>query len=219
MDRVQQLEAKNEKLRWQLLRERQARIEAEVIAENGLRELYEKQQQHQLLEAIADAVNRVVSVADGLQFTLRTVCQYAGWEVGHVYLASDVEEDRFLYSTSIWHGVDNEHFQNFYEVTEAMDFRSGSGLPGRVLPSATPAWVMEIADEPNFFRAAAAKQAGFTAAAAFPVLLGSEVAAVLEFFAYRVQQPDEKLLRLMEKIGIQMGRLVERKRAEELKNS
>ncbi|HEX6012281.1 MAG TPA: response regulator, partial [Geminicoccaceae bacterium] len=48
----------------------------------------------------------------------------------------------------------------------------------------------------------------------FPVLVGREVVAVLEFFAGEALAPDGPLLKLMANVGTQLGRVVERKRAE-----
>lgn len=204
-----------DKLRRRLQREHQARIEAEQIAEHGLRELYEKQLQLQLLESIADAANGAASVADGLTFTVSSVCRYTGWLIGHAYLTDQVEGEARLRSAGIWHYAGEQRFQDFRQVTEAMEFPPGFGLPGRVLSSGAPAWIANISQTPEFCRMDAAGRANLLAAAAFPVLVGSEVVGVLEFFADSVLEPDEKLLHLMAQIGVQMGRVVERKRAEE----
>ncbi len=204
-----------DKLRRRLQREHQARLEAEQIAEHGLRELYEKQLQLQLLESIADAANGAATVADGLSFTVSSVCQYTGWQIGHAYLTGHVEGEARLRSAAIWHYADEQRFHHFRQVTEAMEFPPGFGLPGRVLSSGTPAWIADISQAPEFCRVDAAGEAGLRAAAAFPVLAGSEVVGVLEFFANCVLEPDETLLHLMAQIGVQMGRVVERKRAEE----
>ncbi len=215
MDTVRQLETEIGKLQRRLQRERQSRLEAEGIAEKGLRDLYQKQQQLQLLEAIANAANQATSVEEVLQFAARAVCQFTGWQVGHAYLADRASQEPRLLPTSIWHGVEGEHFREFYQLTDALDFRVGAGLPGRVLASAAPAWVMDIAHDANFVRAGVAERVGLQAAFAFPVLLGSEVTAVLEFFANRVLEPDETLLHLMAQVGTQLGRVAERKRAED----
>ena len=49
---------------------------------------------------------------------------------------------------------------------------------------------------------------------AFPVLVGKEVTAVLEFFSDRPVDLNPSLLQLMTNVGTQLGRVVERKRAE-----
>src|SRR5262249_33105698 len=54
---------------------------------------------------------------------------------------------------------------------------------------------------------------------AFPVLVGRDVAAVLEFFASEALEPDRQLLEVMAYIGVQLGRVLERKRAEDLLRS
>ncbi|MEC5180807.1 sensor domain-containing diguanylate cyclase [Arthrobacter sp. CG_A4] len=214
MDSLQRAEAENSKLRRRLQRERAARLEAESIAEEGLRRLFAKNQQLLLLEAIADAANQAVSVADALASAVRSVCQFTVWQVGHAYVvAGDGSEARLL-STSIWQGVQEKHLRDFSQSAEAADFDSGAGLPGRVLAGAAPAWIPDIALDPDFPRAAAAERIGLKSAAAFPVLMGDEVTAVLEFFADRVLEPDETLLRLMARIGTQLGRVAERNRAE-----
>ncbi|MBW3630580.1 MAG: PAS domain S-box protein [Gemmatimonadetes bacterium] len=47
----------------------------------------------------------------------------------------------------------------------------------------------------------------------FPVVVGGEVAAVLEFFCPQVMEPDEQLLEVMAYVGTQLGCVVERTRA------
>ncbi|HSE83247.1 MAG TPA: PAS domain S-box protein, partial [Thermodesulfobacteriota bacterium] len=55
---------------------------------------------------------------------------------------------------------------------------------------------------------------GIRSAFGFPVLVGKEVVAVLEFFSPETIDPDEQLLTAMSQIGTQIGRVIERKKAE-----
>ncbi|MGL3806811.1 putative bifunctional diguanylate cyclase/phosphodiesterase [Paeniglutamicibacter sp. R2-26] len=202
------------KLQRRLERERRIRREAESIAEQGLRELFTKHQQLQLLEAIADAANHAESLPDALQAAVRSVCRFSRWQVGHAYVVEEGAGGQRLVSTSIWDGAGERHFEDFHRSTGLIEFTSGFGLPGRVLADAAPVWIGDIAAEPGFARSASAERAGLRSAAAFPVLLGTEVIAVLEYFADRVQEPEETRLRLMQKVGTQLGRVAERERAE-----
>jgi signal transduction histidine kinase/CheY-like chemotaxis protein len=95
-----------------------------------------------------------------------------------------------------------------------MHFASGVGLPGRVLASGRPTWIIDVTKDPNFPRATAATDIGIRASFGFPVLIGHEVVAVLEFFAREALEPNERLLDVMAHIGTQLGRVVERKRAD-----
>ena len=83
-----------------------------------------------------------------------------------------------------------------------------------MLASGAPVWIIDVTESSNFPRARAAAVAGIKAGFAFPVLAGREVVAVLEFFAGEALEPDELLLKVMANIGAQLGRVVQRKRAE-----
>ncbi|HEV8714506.1 MAG TPA: PAS domain S-box protein, partial [Candidatus Binatia bacterium] len=168
----------------------------------------------QLLQVVAVAANEAATVEDAMQTCLDQVCAHTGWPVGHVYaLAEDSTGE--LIPTTIWHLENSEQFQTFRKVTEATHLALGVGLPGRVLAGKKPAWVIDVTKDPNFPRAQAAADIGVRAAFGFPVLVGTEVVAVLEFFSEEAVEPDESLLAVMGHIGTQLGRVVERKQAEE----
>ena len=120
-----------------------------------------------------------------------------------------------LVSSGVWHVEDDEQFGEFRRVSSTYRFPSGIGLPGRVLASGKPAWVEDVTLDDNFPRAALSSDLGVRAGLAFPVLVNREVAAVLEFFATEPAQPSAGLLDLMENVGTQLGRVIERARAEE----
>jgi PAS domain S-box-containing protein len=84
------------------------------------------------------------------------------------------------------------------------------GVPGRILSSGRPAWVVDVGQEPGFPRAAAAKRAGLKSAVAFPIQAGERTGAVVEFFSREVMEADEQLLEAMVSIGTELGRAFER---------
>ena len=165
-----------------------------------------------LLQEVAVAANEAATVDQALQIGLDQVCAYTGWPVGHVYV---VDGQGALQPTALWHLADATRYEAFRLATEGTALPSGVGLPGRVLASGSPAWIIDVTGDPNFPRARAAAASGLKAGFAFPVSLGAEVVAVLEFFAHAPQTPDEPLLDAMRHIGAQLGRVFERKRAEE----
>jgi predicted signal transduction protein with EAL and GGDEF domain len=200
-----------------LERERRARMEAEAIAERGLRQLYEKQEEISLLENVAEAANMASTVQDAMRYALERICAYTKWPIGHALLAKPHpnEPDVELVSAGIWHLRDRIRFAGFRDFSEKMTFASGIGLPGRILETGKPAWIKDVTEDANFPRSEQARQAGLKAAFGCPVLIGTEVAAVLEFFAEETLSPDEGMLKVMAHIGTQLGRVVERRRAEE----
>jgi two-component system, sensor histidine kinase and response regulator len=200
------------KLKRRSERDRRARLEAEAIAERGFRELYEKKLQIELLGKIAVAANESTCVEDALRFALANICQTTGWTLGHAYSVRSVADDIRLISTRIWYGSETESTRPFHIASEAIEFSPGIGLPGRVLSTGKPSLILDLSQDTNFPRAEAARLAGIRAAFAFPVVAGSDVAAVLEFFADTAQAPDEFFLQLMAQIGTVLGRVVERSR-------
>ncbi len=145
---------------------------------------------------------------------LDRVCAYTRWPVGHAYLAA-ANGKLELHPSAIWHLDEPARFRNFQAETEQLHFSPGVGMPGRALASGKPAWFADITGKTDFPRAQVAEEVGLRGAFGFPIIVGGTVAAVLEFFSEAAEQADDALLELMEQIGVQLGIVIERKRAEE----
>ena len=166
-----------------------------------------------LLQDVAVASNEARTVDDALQACLDRVCAHTGWPVGHAYLLSEETAEKMV-PTSLWYLDDPARFEVFRRVTEATPLVRGSGLPGRVLATGQPAWIMDVTRDENFPRTGCADEISVRAGFAFPVVVGTAVVAVLEFFAEEAIEPDEALLRVMANLGTQLGRVIERARSE-----
>ena len=180
------------------------------LAERALRETTAFVQLNQL---ITRAANEAATIEDAMQTALDEVCAHTGWPVGHAYLLDEAAGD--LAPSGIWHLDDAETFATFRRVTEATRFAINIGLPGRVMASGAPAWIFDVTKDANFPRAKQATEIGVRAGAAFPVLVGPKVVAVLEFFSAEAVEPDKPLLEVMAQIGTQLGRVIERTQAEQ----
>ena len=169
----------------------------------------------ELLQRVAIAANEAQSVEQALQFTLEQVCRYTGWPVGHVYLRDRTEED-LLQPTTLWHLDRPSESEMFRRITEGTRFTRGSGLPGReIVESGTADWIPDVTKDVNFPRAQHAKDIGVKGGFAFPIVVGGTVAGVLEFFSEQNAEPDVRLLEIMQVIGTQLGRVIERDKADQ----
>ncbi len=167
----------------------------------------------QLVQHAAVVANEAEAVESALQKTLDLVCDFTGWPVGHVYLRSgDLAEE--LDSTGIWHLDNPQRFESFREVTEHTTFPSGVGLPGQVLATGEVAWIADVTQASNFLRAQQAEDIKIKGGFAFPILAQGRVIAVLEFFSSRYEPPNPRWLEVINIIGVQLGHVVERKKAE-----
>ena len=207
--------AEHQRLKRRLERERATRLEAEAIAEKGLRDLYERQQELQLLERVAAISNQSREARDVLQFAVEEVSRFHRWDTGHGFLTLPGGRDASLRSAGIWYAANPDAVKLFRRASLRSQFGQEIGLPGRAQQTGKPIWIADLALDTNFPRAGAAQACGLRSAVAFPVLCGDEVVAVLEFFGGEPRQPDNAVLDLMAQIGTQLGRVIERQRAED----
>ena len=115
----------------------------------------------------------------------------------------------------IWHLDDAARFAAFRETSDRWRFVPGAGLPARILVSAKPEWMVDLADEELSPRARVAEQAGLRSGFGFPIVAEEKVVGVLEFFSLETVQPDEELLTMLGHLGSQLGQVILRQRAEE----
>ena len=166
-----------------------------------------------LLQEVAVAANEATTMGEAFQFTLDKICAFTGWPLGHVYKVDPKSGE--LVPTKLWHQDDKARYRPFTEITMSTSFAAGAGWLGNVLVTGKPQWISDIGDNPDFIRSRHLDEADVRAGFAFPALVGSEVVAALEFFSPQEAELDEELLEVMGHIGAQLGRVVERVKAEE----
>ncbi len=204
------------RLREQLDAEREARREAERLAAENARLLYDRQDELELLEMVAAASNEATAIQPALGAAIVHVCAHMRWPVGHAYLVDPATGT--LRPSGVWYLEDEARYAAFRDASEQPDLVAW--LPGHVMATGESAWVTEIGQEPASLRAEIAREAGLRAGFAFPILIGTRPAGVLEFFSAEPAAADPALLHVMDQIGVQLGRVVERQRArDELERS
>jgi two-component system, sensor histidine kinase and response regulator len=162
------------------------------------------------------AITRVLAEASTLATAtpriLQVICETLNWSVGTIWRFD--QKGKVLRSVETWH-TPSAQVEEFDRSTRSSTLAPGVGLPGRVWSQAQPAWIDDVTCDANFPRASIAAKEGLHAAFGFPILLGTEVLAVLEFFSHKIQQPDRRLLEMMSAIGSQIGQFIERMEAED----
>jgi two-component system, sensor histidine kinase and response regulator len=162
--------------------------------------------------AAARALADSATIAEATPRILQAICDGLGWEHGGLWTVD--------WSANVLRCVETwqppaVRFEAFETLTRETTFAPGVGLPGRVWQSGRPAWIEDVVEDQNFPRASIAARDGLHGALGFPILLGGRVLGVLEFFSREVREPDERLLEMLSRVGIQIGQVLERKRAEE----
>jgi ammonium transporter len=199
----------------------------------------------QLLRRTAAAANESSSVEDALAFALDEVCHFTGWPIGHAFLVSRDDPDELVSAgmwrlsdeerfSEFRAATERERFRTgrglpgvalearqpvFASSDDLLGSPAGEvtlsviSLEPAARGSATP--VAVPLESLRGIRAAEWLELGLRAGLALPVMAGSDVVAVLEFFSDEPVPADPELLDLLLSVGTQLGRVVERQRSEE----
>ena len=167
------------------------------------------------LQRVEHAVARILAETDRpvevYAAVLAAIGSSLGWELGAVWETGP--GDGLLRCIRTWHA--GAGAPEFEALSERITLAPGEGLPGRVLESGEPVWIVDAPEDGNFPRAAIARRAGLHAAFGFPLLSPKGVVGMMEFFSRDLRQPDVRLLETMRELGSQVGQYVARRHAEE----
>ncbi|GJQ59160.1 MAG: response regulator [Candidatus Scalindua sp. AMX11] len=164
----------------------------------------------QLLQIIPSTVHENGAITTAFQQVLDEICQSLGWQIGQTFFVTK-DTPTMLRVGKVRKLEDEKRFKKFCSVTKKIDFPMCIGLPGRVLESGKPHLIVDVTKDNNFIRVNIAKELHLKSALAFPVKVGSQVVAVLEFFSTKEKKPDSQLMKVVTALGIQLGLIVERK--------
>jgi CheY-like chemotaxis protein/GAF domain-containing protein len=192
-------------------RERTARLEAELIAENQLRRAYERSREVELMSAISVIVNDGPDALTVLAAAARVLRRHCEFAVSHVLVPDD---DGAFVTSDIWDAdpTQLDFLDRVVEASAEERFVPPRGLPGEVVGSHLALWLPNLSMAANYPRNAVI---GGGASWAFPVITGIEVVAVLEFVHPIPRAADERLLQLAPSIATQLGRAFDWQRMRE----
>ncbi len=165
-----------------------------------------------LFHAITVAIAEADDFHTALNMVLHKVCESTGWIYGEAWIPSP--DGRCLNFAQAWYNSD-EDLEGFVKQSETFTFLPGVGMPGRVWASGKPEWRHDATVDGNFPRAKICAEYDFKAAMSVPVIAGNNVIAVLIFLVRKQQKEDERLIKLVSTVAVQLGAIVQRKKAEE----
>jgi len=164
--------------------------------------------QYQVTRILSSATN-FDEAADEL---LAAMCETLDWAAAGIWVVAEKRDAVQMFNAYSGEGIGAAAF---VETSRELEIELGAGLPGRVWKSAQAEWISDLAHDPNFLRKEAAEAAGLRSGFAFPIVLGSTVFGVVEFFSTEQRQPDQDLLAMTDALGSQLGQFIERTRAEQ----
>ena len=172
------------------------------------------QREHELLllQELQSAVSQSASVEQSLDIVLQGVC--ARWKVvcGEAWVYSD--DRSALKRAAIYASKVSLEVDEFIRAGSERNAGPSSGLLRYVWESKQPYPIDDLRRETRFTRAVQAEKADLQSGLMVPVLTGSEVVAILAFFASEKHPMDEYFVRLISTVAAQIGTFISQKQAE-----
>jgi PAS domain S-box-containing protein len=173
-------------------------------------ETYRNILQYNLTKVLAEAQ----TADDGIVKILQTLADHPTWDLAFywgVKTEPPVLSCRFGAHSK---KMGREAYETFSKPTFSTMFEKGKGLPGRVWDSQQPAWISEVAADPNFPRHSVATKVGVHGGFGFPIISGGKFWGVVEVFATGRSHLDEDLNNLLNNMGSQIGQFMQRMESE-----
>lgn len=189
-------------------------VESIVAVSRDVTENVRAARTSRVLHEVAMAANEADSSREALQTALALVCEHTGWPYGHAHVPAH-ESLGQPGSLDIWHVDDPARHARLRAVMGMRGAREGEGILGGAFRAGKARWCADVHDDPQFGRTAMAQHLGIKSAFVFPIRSGDETIAVLEFFSEKPEERDETMIRLLDNIGVQLGEVLRRQRAEQ----
>jgi signal transduction histidine kinase/PAS domain-containing protein len=164
-----------------------------------------------LIQFATATANQASSLGDVFRTVMAAVCDHTGWPAAHAYVADG--EGGPLFPSNVWHATGPGEYAPLRQATAQPLTAADHGLIQELRDSRERVWVVDAAD-PRVTCRQAALACGFRSVVIVPVMVDQELAAFLEFYTPADGRPSEALLGTLSQVGIQLGRVSERERAE-----
>jgi PAS domain S-box-containing protein len=161
--------------------------------------------------AVARVLAECETFAEAGPRILQTICESVGWDAGLLWRMD--EDERMLRCQASWHAP-AAGVGSFIAASRARAFAPGRGLPGRIWAEQAALWIPDVQAEPDYVPAPIAAGDGLRAAFGFPIVLGGEIVAVMEFYSHDIQQPDAESIQTLTTLGAHVGQFIERQSAK-----
>jgi diguanylate cyclase (GGDEF)-like protein/PAS domain S-box-containing protein len=165
--------------------------------------------EHEVTKILAESA----TVDEAMPNVIRAMCEAMDWAYGARWAWS--KEERRLCRVEYWCKFEPQFdpADREYWLKTPDD---GAGLfLRRVWQNKEPTWLDDLHEYKSFRRLPSAVKFGWRSAYCFPIIAGTEVVGIMEFFGPEARQPDGMLLQITSSIGSQIGQFMARKEAEE----
>jgi signal transduction histidine kinase len=167
-----------------------------------------------LVSDVTRAANEAETVDHAFRFALQRLCEGGPWFHAHAGLVDKRDETLWIPSAYNYTAAE-DRFLPLRSKPPLPSLRKGEGLAGRSIASGRVEWVEDLSQDPSAGAYRSLLEAGARTAVAFPVKIGRETPGVFESFSLQRVEKSEAVVHLMEVVGLELGRVLERQRLQE----
>lgn len=161
-----------------------------------------------LLHGLAEVMNEAEDVESALEAAISRVCAATGWEMGEAWMPR--AEGLPPECAAVW----SRRAEEARGLAEAGRAAPGGGFVEKCWKKRTAVWIPDVSTDPDYDRKDMAEKLDLHSASVIPVLAGSEIAALLVFYATEKRGEDSGFLQLISTVAAGLGSVVRRKHAE-----
>jgi signal transduction histidine kinase len=168
-----------------------------------------------LLRTAKVTADEAASLADALLLCLRRVCECTRWPFAHARILSQDDALDAHGAKEVWYVpfLDAQAFRD--KALRMSHLRSGVDWRARMVSTARPIVLRDLAHELDLKGQHAARELGLRSALGMPVLAGESATAVCEFFSSTPIQHNGLLQEVFAAIGSTLAHAIEAKQARE----
>ncbi|MFL6156721.1 MAG: methyl-accepting chemotaxis protein, partial [Marmoricola sp.] len=153
---------------------------------------------------VLSSLTAATSVGEAVQLALDTVRNDFGWAYGS-YWKIDPTDSKLKFAQE-----SGDAGPEFRKVTLEASFAKGVGLSGRAWATGDLYFTADIGEMTDCVRAPVAQQVGVKSGICFPIHVGGEVIATMDFFATETLTPTAQRLDALRNVGRLVSQAIER---------
>jgi signal transduction histidine kinase len=176
--------------------------------------LHDSTEKIRLVSDVTRAANEAETVDHAFRFALQRLSEGGPWFHTHAGLVDERDQTLWIPTAYNYTRAD-DRFLPLRSKPPLASLRKGEGLAARSIASGRVEWVEELSRDPSAGAYRSLLEAGARTAVAFPVKIGRETPGVFESFSLERVEKSEAVVHLMEVVGLELGRVLERQRLQE----